>query len=166
VPARETTGIARLPIDRIFTMKGFGTVVTGTLISGRLGVGDTVEILPRRIESRIRGIQVYGRPVETARAGQRTAINLQGVEKSAVERGAVLSHPGTLEPSFLMDARLTCPRHRCLLIAPACLHLGTEIRARDPLGRSKLPRRGSHGAIQARARRCAAARPFRIRLPS
>ncbi|MHB8837066.1 MAG: selenocysteine-specific translation elongation factor [Candidatus Methylomirabilia bacterium] len=143
VPARETTGIARLPIDRIFTMKGFGTVVTGTLISGRLAVGENVEVLPSRLESRIRGIQVYGRAVDAARAGQRTAINLQGVEKSAVERGAVLSHPGLLEPSFLMDARLTCLKSAAKPLANRTrvrLHLGTsEILARVILlGRTEL----------------------------
>jgi len=143
VPAREATGIARLPIDRVFTMKGFGTVVTGTLISGRLVVGDTVEVLPARLAARIRGIQVYGNAVETATAGQRTAINLQGVEKSAVERGAVLSHPGLLEPSFLMDARLLYLKSAAKPLANRTrvrLHLGTsEILARVILlGRAEL----------------------------
>ena len=143
VPARATTGIARLPVDRVFTMKGFGTVVTGTLIAGQLRVGDTVEALPIRLESRIRGIQVYGRTVDTARAGQRTAINLQGVEKSAIERGAVLTHPGLLEPSFLMDARLTCLKSAAKPLANRTrvrLHLGTsEILARVILlGRTEL----------------------------
>ena len=131
VPARETTGIARLPVDRVFTMKGFGTVVTGTLIAGQLRVGDAVEVLPARIETRIRGIQVYGHSVDAARAGQRTAINLQGVEKSAIERGAVLSHPGLLEPSYLMDARLTC-------LASAAKPLANRTRVRLHLGTSEL----------------------------
>jgi selenocysteine-specific elongation factor len=143
VPARPTTGIARLPIDRIFTMKGFGTVVTGTLMSGRIAVGESVEVLPQRLESRVRGIQVYGQAVDAARAGQRTAINLQGVEKSALERGAVLTHPGLLEPTFLMDARLTCLASAAKPLANRTrvrLHLGTsEILARVILlGRSEL----------------------------
>ncbi len=143
VPARATTGIARLPVDRVFTMKGFGTVVTGTLMAGRLDVGETVEVLPARIESRIRGIQVYGRAVDAARAGQRTAINLQGVEKSSIERGAVLSRPGSLEPSFLMDARLSCLKSAPKPLASRTrvrLHLGTsEILARVILlGRKEL----------------------------
>jgi selenocysteine-specific elongation factor len=143
VPPRETTGIARLPVDRVFTMKGFGTVVTGTLIAGQLRVGETVEALPSRIEARIRGIQVYGQAVDAARAGQRTAINLQGVEKSAIERGAVLSHPGLLEPSFLMDARLSYLASAAKPLANRTrirLHLGTsEILARAILlGRAEL----------------------------
>ncbi len=143
VPARPATGIARLPIDRIFTMKGFGTVVTGTLTAGRLAVGESVEVLPTRLESKIRGIQVYGKAVDAARAGQRTAINLQGVEKSAVERGAVLSHPGLLEPSFLMDAKLICLKTAAKPLANRTrvrLHLGTsEILARVILlGRAEL----------------------------
>ena len=142
-PAREASGIPRLPIDRVFTMKGFGTVVTGTLISGRLGAGDTVEVLPARIAARIRGIQVYGKAVESASAGQRSAINLQGVEKSAIERGAVLSHPGLLEPSYLMDARLFCLKSNAKPLANRTrvrLHLGTsEILARVILlGRAEL----------------------------
>jgi selenocysteine-specific elongation factor len=143
VPPRPSTGIARLPIDRIFTMKGFGTVVTGTLMAGRLAVGESVEVLPQRLESKIRGIQVYGRAVDSARAGQRTAINLQGVEKTAVERGSVLTHPGLLAPSFLMDARLTCLASAAKPLANRTrvrLHLGTsEILARVILlGRTEL----------------------------
>ena len=158
----------RLPIDRIFTMKGFGTVVTGTLMAGRLAVGESVEVLPNRLESRIRGIQVYGRAVDAARAGQRTAINLQGVEKSAIERGAVLSHPGLLEPSFLMDARLACLKTRRQ--AAGQPHPGAapprhqrDPRARDPARtRGAGPRRGGDGAVPPRvARRGAAARPLR-----
>jgi selenocysteine-specific elongation factor len=143
VPPRAATGLPRLPIDRVFTMKGFGTVVTGTLIAGRLDVGDAVEVLPARIESRIRGIQVYGAAVETARAGQRTAINLQGVEKGAIERGAVLTKPGLLEPSYLMDARLSYLKSASRPLANRTrvrLHLGTsEILARVILlGRAEL----------------------------
>lgn len=143
VPDRPSSGIPRLPVDRVFTMKGFGTVVTGTLIAGRLAVGDTVEALPAAFESRIRGLQVYGRPVEAARAGQRTAINLQGVEKSAIERGSVLSRPGLLTPSFLMDARLSCLASAAKPLANRTrvrLHIGTsEILARVILlGRTEL----------------------------
>jgi selenocysteine-specific elongation factor len=144
VPPRAATGLPRLPIDRVFTMKGFGTVVTGTLIAGRLDVGDAVEVLPARIESRIRGIQVYGAAVESARAGQRTAINLQGIEKAAIERGNVLTKPGLLEPSYLMDARLSYLAGATRALANRTrvrLHLGTsEILARVILlGRAELP---------------------------
>ncbi len=143
VPPREAAGLPRLPIDRVFTMKGFGTVVTGTLIAGRLSVGEAVEVLPARVESRIRGIQVYGAAVESARAGQRTAINLQGVEKAAIARGSVLTRPGLLEPSYLLDARLSCLKSAAKPLTNRTrvrLHLGTsEILARVILlGRSEL----------------------------
>ncbi len=96
-------GIFRLPIDRIFTMKGFGTVVTGTLISDRIKVGEDIQILPENISARIRGIQVHSAPVEEAFSGQRTAINLQGIEKSTLERGNVLVRPQTVWPTQRLD---------------------------------------------------------------
>src|SRR5450759_1563205 len=73
-------GIFRLPVDRVFTMKGFGTVITGTMISDHIKIGEEIEILPEAITTRIRGIQVHNQPVEEAWSGQRTAINLQGIE--------------------------------------------------------------------------------------
>ncbi|MEE9911871.1 MAG: selenocysteine-specific translation elongation factor [Deltaproteobacteria bacterium] len=96
-------GIFRLPVDRIFTMKGFGTVVTGTLISDRIKVGEDIQILPEDISARIRGIQVHNQPVEEAFSGQRTAINLQGIEKSTLERGNVLVRPQTVRPTQRLD---------------------------------------------------------------
>ena len=97
------TGLFRLPIDRVFTMKGFGTVVTGTLVSGRVGVGEEVEIQPVSLRAKIRGLQVHNRTVETAESGQRTAINLQGVDKGMIDRGNVLIAPGTFEPTRRID---------------------------------------------------------------
>ncbi|UCD85963.1 MAG: selenocysteine-specific translation elongation factor [Deltaproteobacteria bacterium] len=105
-PGRDSSGLFRLPIDRIFTMKGFGTVVTGTLISGQLNKGDTVEILPDKHKARVRGIQVHNQEVASASAGQRTAINLQAVERSQIERGDLLAHPGHYEPTSRMLAHL------------------------------------------------------------
>ncbi|MCX5831857.1 MAG: selenocysteine-specific translation elongation factor [Deltaproteobacteria bacterium] len=99
-------GIFRLPIDRVFTMKGFGTVVTGTLLSGSLRVGEEVAILPGQIMAKVRGLQVHNRQVEEAEAGQRTAVNLQGIEKAAILRGDVLAHPATLSPSRRLDVSL------------------------------------------------------------
>jgi len=96
-------GIFRLPVDRVFTMKGFGTVVTGTLVSDHIKTGDEVQILPEKINARIRGIQVHNQPVEKAWAGQRTAINLQGIEKSAINRGNVLVRPQTVWPTKRLD---------------------------------------------------------------
>src|SRR6266446_5813218 len=106
VPGRPTDKNARLPIDRVFTVKGFGTVVTGTLMAGRLAVEDRVEIFPRALQAKVRGLQVHGRAVETAQAGQRTAVNLQGVERAAVERGDVIAPPAALVPTLLADATL------------------------------------------------------------
>ena len=106
VAPRRTDTTFRLPIDRVFTIKGFGTVVTGTLTSGCVALDDRVEIYPRGRQANVRGIQVHGQPVTEALAGQRTAINLQGVEREAIERGDLLSHPGVLRPTFMVDATL------------------------------------------------------------
>ena len=95
---------ARLPIDRVFTVKGFGTVVTGTLSAGRLAVEERVEIYPRGLQSKVRGLQVHGHAVTQAQAGQRTAVNLQGIERVAIERGDVLAPAGGLVSSVLVDA--------------------------------------------------------------
>jgi len=100
------TGIFRLPVDRVFTMKGFGTVVTGTLLSGAIRVGDEVAILPGQITAKVRGLQVHNRPVEEAEAGQRTAVNLQGLDKTAIFRGDVLAYPATLRPSRRLDVAI------------------------------------------------------------
>jgi selenocysteine-specific elongation factor len=99
------SGIFRLPIDRVFTMKGFGTVVTGTLMSGGVRVGEEVAIMPGGLAARVRGIQVHGRPENEAVAGTRTAVNLSGVETDDIDRGDVLVSPGSIEPSYMIDAR-------------------------------------------------------------
>lgn len=96
-------GLFRLPIDRVFTMKGFGTVVTGTLTSGKVATGEEVEISPLGLRTRVRGIQVHNRTVEIAEAGQRTAINLQGTDRAVIERGYLLAGPGALTASQRLD---------------------------------------------------------------
>ncbi|MGA8019745.1 MAG: selenocysteine-specific translation elongation factor [Desulfobacterales bacterium] len=106
IPERSMSSLFRLPVDRVFTMKGFGTVITGSLISGRVQVGDTVMIYPSMITSKVRGIQVHNQGVNMAEAGQRTAINFQGLEKAAINRGEMLALPGTLKPSFMVDLQL------------------------------------------------------------
>jgi selenocysteine-specific elongation factor len=106
IEGRSPDGLFRLPIDRVFIMKGFGTVVTGTMISGNLSLGETVQVLPSGIEGKVRTLQVYNRGVEKAVAGERTAVNLQGIETSAIERGDVLTRPNTLNPTQLIDAYL------------------------------------------------------------
>jgi len=91
VPEREPGNFFRLPIDRVFTMRGFGTVVTGTTISGHIKTGSEVTIYPKRIKGKIRGIQVHHQDVPSVRSGLRTAINLQGIEKDALVRGDVVA---------------------------------------------------------------------------
>ena len=99
-------GRPRLPIDRVFTMSGFGTVVTGTLIEGRLAVGDEVQIVPGELGGRIRGLQSHKQKVAEAMPGARVAVNLSGVTVGELGRGEVLTRPGWLEPTTLLDARL------------------------------------------------------------
>ena len=96
----------RLPIDRCFTMKGFGTVVTGTLIAGRIQKEEEVEILPMRRVTRVRGIQVHGHASSEAVAGQRTALNLQGIEVADVERGMVLAAPHLFNATSMLDCHV------------------------------------------------------------
>jgi len=103
VPDRPPSTLFRLPVDRVFTMKGFGTVITGTLVSGRVQVGDAVMVYPSGVTSKVRGIQVHNESVNAAESGQRTAINFQGLDKEAVARGEVLSSPGVLKPSYMVD---------------------------------------------------------------
>ena len=103
VPGRSAGGLFRLPVDRVFTMKGFGTVITGTLFSGKIAVGEPVMVYPSGIISKVRGLQVHNAAVSEAFVGQRTAINLQGVEKAALQRGDVVARPDTLVPSYMVD---------------------------------------------------------------
>ena len=103
IPPRPPSSLFRLPIDRVFTMKGFGTVITGTLVSGKVTVGDTIMIYPSGITSKVRGIQVHNQSADSAEAGMRTAINFQGLDKAAVQRGEVLSSPGALISSYMVD---------------------------------------------------------------
>ena len=94
VPARSTETVTRLPVDRAFTMRGFGAVVTGTLISGEIGEGQELELLPGSLRARVRGVQVHGSSVRAAVQGQRTAVNLGGVEVASIERGMLLAPRG------------------------------------------------------------------------
>ena len=102
--ARPAAGVARLPIDRVFTMRGFGTVVTGTLVSGQVSVDEEYDVLPRGRRVKVRGIQVHGARQERAAAGQRVALNLGGVETSDIARGETLVTPSSLEATTMLDA--------------------------------------------------------------
>ena len=154
VPDRPAGGSFRLPIDRVFTMKGFGTVVTGTSIEGRARVGDELRVLPGGLVVKVRGLQVHGETAQEVEAGNRTAINLQGVGTDAVRRGDVLVQSPTLRPTYLIDARL-----HYLASAPSPLkarrrvrfHVGTsEILARAiPLDAAELAP-GADGYVQLR----------------
>jgi selenocysteine-specific elongation factor len=143
VPARDTEALFRLPIDRVFAMKGFGTVVTGTLIAGKIKKEDEAEIFPGRGRARVRGVQVHGAAAEQASAGQRTALNLAGAQLEDLGRGMTLASPGILEPtqrievqvSLLRDAKPLKNRARVHLhaftsetIAEVALHQGTELK--------------------------------------
>jgi len=103
----QAFGPYRLPIDRIFSMTGFGAVVTGTSISGQISIGDDVCIYPSLKKARIRGIQVHGNNVEVAEAGHRTALNIQGLEKELIDRGDMLATPACLIPSYMLDCSFT-----------------------------------------------------------
>jgi selenocysteine-specific elongation factor len=106
IPVKPPSSIFRLPIDRVFTMKGFGTVITGTLVSGSINDGASIMVYPQGITSKIRGLQVHNQSVDSAEAGMRTAINFQGLEKAAIQRGEVLSSPDALKPSYMVDIDL------------------------------------------------------------
>jgi selenocysteine-specific elongation factor len=107
VPARDTEALFRLPIDRVFTMKGFGAVVTGTLIAGKVKKEEEVEVFPSRKRARVRGVQVHGSAAEQAIAGQRTALNLAGVQMEELARGMTLAAPGVFEPTQKFEVQIS-----------------------------------------------------------
>ena len=107
VPAKELQGRFRLPVDRVFTMTGFGTVVTGSLLEGAAAAGQPALVYPSGLEAKIRQVQVHSRPVETAFPGQRSALNLSNLRKEDLARGDVLATPGSLTPSMMLDVKLS-----------------------------------------------------------
>ena len=120
--ARADLGRPRLPIDRVFTMSGFGTVVTGTLVDGSLSAGEELELVPNGRRVRVRGLQQHNRPAETVSPGNRVAANLTGVERHEIRRGEVLALPGSLPSTRRVDARV-----RVLRDAPRPLRHGAEL---------------------------------------
>jgi selenocysteine-specific elongation factor len=137
ISPRSADFITRLPIDRAFTIKGFGAVVTGTLISGEIKEGDELELQPAGTKVRIRGTQVHGKAVQRARPGQRTAVNLAGVDTAMLERGMVIAASGQLRPTQILDARIDV-----LKDAPRALKSRARVRmhigAAEVLGRVKI----------------------------
>ncbi|MCX8110168.1 MAG: selenocysteine-specific translation elongation factor [Syntrophorhabdaceae bacterium] len=101
---RSRSGIFRLPVDRVFTIKGLGTIITGTCISGSIEVGEEIEVYPLNKRARIRNIQAYHEDSKEAAAGQRVALNLQGIDRQEIERGTIIGRPGTLLPTSRVDA--------------------------------------------------------------
>lgn len=128
IPGKDSSNLFRLPVDRSFTMKGFGTVVTGTVIGGTIATGEEVAILPGGTVAKVRGLQVHGGPVERSGAGTRTAVNLQGVEKENAPRGSVLCRPGTFSPTKSAEVRfeyLPLAPHPLRNRAQVSFHSGT-----------------------------------------
>jgi len=128
VDPKPTKGLFRLPIDRVFTLKGFGTVVTGTAISGSISLDEDVDVLPSNISSKVRGLHSHGKPITTAYAGQRVAINLQGVDKEDLNRGDAVVVPGRLTPTKKIDATVELLADAPVLKSKTLvhLHLGTS----------------------------------------
>ncbi|HET7317739.1 MAG TPA: selenocysteine-specific translation elongation factor, partial [Nitrospirota bacterium] len=123
VSPKSPNGILRLPIDRVFTMKGFGTVITGTLLSGTVSIEQEVDILPKGIKTKVRGIQSHNKAVQRAVAGQRTAVNLQGVEKDQLSRGDTIVSAGFFSTTKTLDAKLDLLKQ-----APRGLKTGSRVR--------------------------------------
>lgn len=126
-------GIFRLPVDRVFTLKGFGTVVTGTALSGSISIDEPVEILPSGIHSKVRGLQSHGKSIKTARAGQRVAINLSGVDKDSLKRGDAVVIPGRFSQTKIIDASIELLKEAPALKNRSLVHFHTgtaEVTAR------------------------------------
>jgi selenocysteine-specific elongation factor len=122
LPPRRATGVFRLPIDRVFTVKGFGTIVTGTVLGGEVALGDELVVIPSSLTTRVRGIEVHGASVERATAGHRAAINLSNLAIDDLARGDLLAHPGRVAASHIIDVE-----YRHLATAPAPLGPRTKV---------------------------------------
>ncbi len=131
VPIRSSDYVTRLPIDRAFSMKGFGAVVTGTLVSGEIAEADELELLPNGTRVRARGVQVHGAAVNRAELGQRTAVNLAGVDVADIQRGMVLAQTGRLIPTQIIDTQLA-------MLATAPRPIRTRSRVRVHLGSAEV----------------------------
>jgi selenocysteine-specific elongation factor len=128
VAGRDRDAVFRLPLDRIFTLRGHGTVVTGTIVGGHIRIGDELAIVPGDVPARVRSIQSFGAALDEASAGMRAALNVAGMEKADLERGMVAIRPGTLQPTDLLDAQLTYLPHNPKPLADrasALLHVGS-----------------------------------------
>ncbi len=153
-PARRDLGRPRLAIDRAFTLTGFGTVVTGTLVDGSFAVGDEIEILPTAQRARVRGIQTHKRALDSASPGSRVALNLAGVEKDELERGMVIVRPGTLMSVSVLSARVAVLSSASDAVThdeAVKVHAGTaEVMARVSLLEAPTLEPGGSGWVQLR----------------
>ncbi|SVD81584.1 uncharacterized protein METZ01_LOCUS434438, partial [marine metagenome] len=148
-PDKQDRGIFRMHVDRAFSMKGYGTVVTGTVNSGMLKTGDTIEILPGSVRARVRGLQSHSHEVESVGMGDRAAINLQGVEKSQIERGSQIAEPKYLQAINQMGVGLhllSSAQKPLIQNQRIRIHLGTqEVMARIALTSGKYLQPGKKG---------------------
>ena len=154
VPPRNLGDRFRMPIDRVFTIKGAGTVVTGTTLAGALHEGDEVDILPIEKRARVRSLQIHGRDAKAAGPGMRAALNLVGVDKDELTRGYILAEPNSIEPTYMFDARIELlPGEYSPLLTGSSvhLHIGTaEVTARAIPLDSKYVSPGDEAVIQLR----------------
>ncbi len=128
---RKDTGVFRMPVDRVFTMRGFGTVIAGTTLSGEVRVGERVHIMPEGLSARVRGIQVHGESVESAGIGSRTALNIPDVKKEDVRRGQCACKPGSLRVTSRLDVRL-------LVLTDYTRNLANRARVKVHIGTDEL----------------------------
>lgn len=159
-PSPADCGFCHLPVDRVFSLPGHGTVVTGTLRRGPIAVGDTVAVVPGGLAARVRGLELHGRPVASAPPGRRVAVNLRGVARETVPRGSSLATPGSLRPATWLDVAVTALDAALIDGAELVLLTGTQetpalLRV---LGKREVPP-GTEAVAQLRCRRsvCAAA---------
>jgi selenocysteine-specific elongation factor len=154
---RDDARLLRLPIDRVFTLHGFGTVVTGTLVSGALQQGDEVEVLPAGRRARVRGLQVHGRSRDVVGADNRAAVNLAGVEVADLARGEVVCHPGRLRATSVLDVRLE--------LLPGARELGDRARVRVHAASAEVLARVRLGTGRSLAAAAAADAQLRLEAP-
>ena len=153
VTPKTTGGLFRLPIDRVFTLKGFGTIITGTALSGSISVDDMIEILPRNIVAKVRGLHSHGKLIDAATAGQRVAVNLQAVEKEDLRRGDVAVTPMSFLPTKTIDASLELLSDAPLFKSKGLVHFYTgtaETIARVILYEKEEMKAGEHSYCQFR----------------
>ncbi len=154
IEAKDQEAPCRMPIDRVFTITGFGTVVTGTLLEGTVSTEDSMEIYPEETTARVRNIQVHGETVNTAYAGQRVAINLSGIKKDQINRGSFLAKPGSMTDTMMVDCRVNLlknsPRPLKQRDRVRIYHGSNEVLARIVILEKEQIEAGESGFVQLR----------------